>query len=358
MAGSGVHFSVAAMVRGYHVYRDIWAASIGEELPCECQEGNRQDAYAVAVKKNGNIVGHVPWKISTTSFMFLRRGGSILCQVTESQRYSADLPQGGLEIPCILVFTGSAKEVSKVAKLVSAALPSVLSEVSSDHLEVQQPRPSKVDTVQTVYEDEDFEVEMSKNGDWVQCQDIVLSKVDRDIISNGQKLTDRHINYAQRLLKRQFPLLNGLKLSLCQMKEQSQEERLKESKLQIFHTRGDHWTVASTIHSVKGQVKIYDSIYNSMDSETTAVIMNLFQVPPHPLQVDVHVKVQKQEDTHDCGLFAIAVATAEAFNSCSSPQGSLRIFEQDCMRAHLTSRATSSALRKENSPCFQEKKHY
>jgi hypothetical protein len=247
------------------------------------------------------------------------------------------------------------KEVSKVVKLVSATLPTVL----SDRQEVQQSFLSEVDTVQTVYEDEDFKVEMlSKNGDWVQCQDIVLSKVDRDIISNGQKLTDRHINYAQRLLKRQFPLLNGLKLSLCQMKEQSQEERLKESKLQIFHTRGDHWTVASTIHSVKGQVKIYDSIYNSMDSETTAVIMNLFQVPPHPLQVDVHVKVQKQEDTHDCGLFAIAVATAEAFNSCSSPQGSLRIFEQDCMRAHLTSRATSSALRKENSPCFQEKKHY
>ena len=228
-----MHFSVAAMVRGYHVYRDIWAASIGEELPCECQEGNREDAYAVAVKKNGNIVGHVPRKISTTSFMFLRRGGSILCQVTESQRYSADLPQGGLEIPCILVFTGSVKEVSKVAKLVSAALPTV----SSDRLEVQQSRPFKVDTVQTVYEDEDFEVKMSKNGDWVQCQDIVLSKVDRDIISNGQKITDRHINYAQRLLKRQFPLLNGLKLSLCQMKEQFQEERMKENTPNLSHPR-------------------------------------------------------------------------------------------------------------------------
>ena len=92
--------------------------------------------------------------------------------------------------------------------------------------------------------------------------------------------------------------------------------------------------VGSTIHSMKGQVKIYDSIYNSMDSETTAVVMNHFQVPPHPLHVDI-VKMQKQEGTHDCGLFAIAVATSEAFNSCNNPQGSLRIFEQDCMRAHL-----------------------
>jgi uncharacterized protein YaiI (UPF0178 family) len=124
------------------------------------------------------------------------------------------------------------KEVSKVVKLVSATLPTVL----SDRQEVQQSFLSEVDTVQTVYEDEDFKVEMlSKNGDWVQCQDIVLSKVDRDIISNGQKLTDRHINYAQRLLKRQFPLLNGLKLSLCQMKEQSQEERMKANSKRMWN---------------------------------------------------------------------------------------------------------------------------
>lgn len=119
-----------------------------------------------------------------------------------------------------------------MVKLVSATLPTVL----SDRQEVQQSFLSEVDTVQTVYEDEDFKVEMlSKNGDWVQCQDIVLSKVDRDIISNGQKLTDRHINYAQRLLKTQFPLLNGLKLSLCQMKEQSQEERMKANSKRMWN---------------------------------------------------------------------------------------------------------------------------
>ena len=146
----------------------------------------------------------------------------------ESQRYLVDLPQGGLEIPCILVFTGSVKEVSKVEKLVSGTPPTI----SSVRQEVHQSFPSKVDTVQTVYEDEDFKVECySKMASGYMCQDIVLSKVDRDIISNGQKLTDSHINYAQRLPKREFEepqseqatdgFLNGLKLSLCQMKEQS-----------------------------------------------------------------------------------------------------------------------------------------
>ena len=31
---------------GYHVYRDLWAASIGELLPCEREVGNASDRYA------------------------------------------------------------------------------------------------------------------------------------------------------------------------------------------------------------------------------------------------------------------------------------------------------------------------
>ena len=27
--------SVGAMVRGYHIYEDIWDATVGEELPCQ-----------------------------------------------------------------------------------------------------------------------------------------------------------------------------------------------------------------------------------------------------------------------------------------------------------------------------------
>ena len=39
-------------VRGYHVYKDIWEAAIGEELPCERETRNTNDRYAVAVKKD------------------------------------------------------------------------------------------------------------------------------------------------------------------------------------------------------------------------------------------------------------------------------------------------------------------
>ena len=40
-----------------------------------------------------------------------------MCSVTDSKRYSSDLSQGGLEIPCILKFEGEKLLVGKVQKL-------------------------------------------------------------------------------------------------------------------------------------------------------------------------------------------------------------------------------------------------
>lgn len=40
-------FNIKSCVRGYHVYEDIWDAS-GEELPCQCENGNCANPFAVA----------------------------------------------------------------------------------------------------------------------------------------------------------------------------------------------------------------------------------------------------------------------------------------------------------------------
>ena len=92
-------FSVEAMVRGYHVYKDIWAAVHGEELPCQRELGNRVDVFAVAVMKGETVVGHVPKKISSICSLYLRRGGSIICRVSGTRRYSEDLVQGETRNP-------------------------------------------------------------------------------------------------------------------------------------------------------------------------------------------------------------------------------------------------------------------
>ena len=55
-------------------------------------------------------------------FVFLRRSGRIWCEVIGNRRYSHDLPQGGLVIPCMIYWKGQQKDVSKVEKLIKFAL--------------------------------------------------------------------------------------------------------------------------------------------------------------------------------------------------------------------------------------------
>ncbi len=84
--------------------------------------------FAVLILKSGVIVGHGPNKISSNCSLFLRHGGAIHCRVTGVRRYSADLVQGGFEIPCILKFEGGPDSevvrylLDKTQKLVSSAL--------------------------------------------------------------------------------------------------------------------------------------------------------------------------------------------------------------------------------------------
>ena len=58
-----------------------------------------RDLFAIKLME---IVGHLLRKISATCSLFLRRGGKIDCRVTGQRRYSRDLIQDGLEIPCFI----------------------------------------------------------------------------------------------------------------------------------------------------------------------------------------------------------------------------------------------------------------
>ena len=95
-------FTVNFMIRGYHICKDIWESpTIGEELFCEREIGNPKDPLAVAVMKliggENTIIGHIPRIISALCSLFIRRGGILKCSVDGSERYSADLPQGGMD---------------------------------------------------------------------------------------------------------------------------------------------------------------------------------------------------------------------------------------------------------------------
>jgi hypothetical protein len=95
-------FCYDSCIRGFHVYKDVWNPVVGETL----NANNPGDKYAVSVMKDGSIVRHVPRKISKTAAFFLKHGGTLRCTVTGKHRWSGDLDVGGLEIPCVMTFSG------------------------------------------------------------------------------------------------------------------------------------------------------------------------------------------------------------------------------------------------------------
>ena len=50
---------VESVVRGYHVYKDVWSAAVGTTVPCQVESFKPHDSYAVAMIKDDVVVGHV-----------------------------------------------------------------------------------------------------------------------------------------------------------------------------------------------------------------------------------------------------------------------------------------------------------
>ena len=185
-------FSIDSCVRGYHVYNDIWEASVDEELPCQCEDGNSADPCAVAIKRSGVVVGHIPRRMSSVCSLFLRRNGLMKIRTTGGRRYSADLPQGGLEIPCTITFEGVKKDVQKVKKLIIAALtPPDTTKSSREDL----PPDNKKRRINPVKSESDSGME-----EWVRSDGLVLTQYDKNILVTGQMLSDKHIDFAHTLL--------------------------------------------------------------------------------------------------------------------------------------------------------------
>ena len=104
----------------HHIYKDRWCPHIDEELDCQQERHNYHDPFAVSVIKGSVIIGHVPKQISAICYAFLGKHNlSIPCKITGSRRYSHDLPQGGMEVPCTLTFQGQKVFVEKARKMLT-----------------------------------------------------------------------------------------------------------------------------------------------------------------------------------------------------------------------------------------------
>ena len=312
-------YTVETIVHGYHVYQVIWEAAVGQVLPCQWERGNVHDPYAVAIVERGVVVGHVPRAISSVCYLFLGKSGTISCQVTGTKHYSRDLPQGGLEVPCKLIFSGESRLIIKVRKLLQEAFTSgLLTSCGTPETDSNPPQESP-----DKQRSKKRRIEQGDSDTWVQFNGIVLSHLDKDQLREGRWLNDKHVNCAQYLLKKQFPHIDGWRETLLVHKKQ---KKIKQG-VQIIHTHGNHWIVASTLGSKTCDIQIFDSLYSSVDKETQNIIFNLFESNGQPKLT--MSEISKQDGVNDCGVFAIAAATVLAFGSAPVQ------LQQSGMRQHL-----------------------
>ena len=290
-------------VRGHHIYKGVWSPTVGEKLKCEREPSNGRDPYAVAVYKRDQVVGHIPRIISAACSVFIQKGGSIDCTITGSRRFSVNLPQGGLEVPCFLKFSGDGKDIKKVIKLLSTAEKMVTAEEEANKRKPEESPDSEAKKMKLdvdIIDLDEIKVKSSyEQAPWLTFGCFELKLVDKEIIISGGLLTDRHINFAQALIKKEHKELIGLESTLLLARS------MIPPLLQLVHARGSHWIVLSRIGCTNGLVKVFDSLYNEVDKQTMDLIHHLYG---SEIKV-VLEESPKQVGLKDCGLFAIATAT-------------------------------------------------
>ena len=234
-------FESQSCVRGFHVYTSIWTPFIGETLSCSRETTNLHDPFAVKVLKTDKIVGHLPKRFSSTCSIFLRKGGMISCTVYGERRYSRDLTEGGLEIPCLLTFEINNKSlISKIKKMLDQC------KKQEEESEVPAKR-EKLDGKENDRNETNADKEILHTV-WLSSKEAhtTLYNSDKEAILRGERLNDIHILFAQALLQQQFPGVQGLS---CTLTKDRLRLDIDKDIVQVCHVRNNHWIVVSNILS-------------------------------------------------------------------------------------------------------------
>ena len=101
---------IVSNIKGYRVYKSVWTPTLQERVYGEIEPHNTVDKYAVAVKKDEKVVGHLPLgengKFAKTIFYFLRADPYGKSNITGTGK-AVNLGDGdGMPVPCILHLSG------------------------------------------------------------------------------------------------------------------------------------------------------------------------------------------------------------------------------------------------------------
>lgn len=115
--GATYTYEMDSEIREYHVYVSSWKPQIGDFVSTGPEVPDEDDKFAAAVFEElgidrKKIVGHLPMEFSRIAAYFIENGGEISCKVTGKRKHSKG-PQGGMAIPCKLLWTSSNKKCGK-----------------------------------------------------------------------------------------------------------------------------------------------------------------------------------------------------------------------------------------------------
>ena len=105
---------VTSVIRGHHVYKAVWDATIGEMLEAASdkrEEAREYDKYAVGLYKKDLLVGHIPIEISSLCFHFIIQDPENKIKAVINGKRQREI---GLVVPAKLIFTTRNKRYSEV----------------------------------------------------------------------------------------------------------------------------------------------------------------------------------------------------------------------------------------------------
>lgn len=171
-------------------------------------------------------------------------------------------------------------------------------------------------------------VQSKKKQPWIDSGIVKLSTADKAVIKSPTGwLTDEIIDAAQNTLHEQFGVpgfQSVLRGQSCSFNVESEEF------IQILHNGKHHWMTISTIGAKHPEVFAYDSLLCTAPDHLQQQIAALLKTGEKAIDVKF-CKVAMQTNGSDCGVYAIAYATA----LCLGVSPAKLQFDENAMRPHL-----------------------
>ena len=170
--------------------------------------------------------------------------------------------------------------------------------------------------------------EESCSNVWFSDDDVKLTLQDKCVIQNNEWINDRIIYVFQLILRSQYPSLQGFQHPI--LSTSCGFDTMSSEFIQIINIYVCHWVTISSVGCHEGHIQWFDSLHMQPSTDTKRVIADMLQYKGDEITVDV-CNVVKQAGASDCGIFALAYATAV----CHGLDPTALCFDQRKLRQHV-----------------------